>query len=148
MFEKLQSRIPPGEPDLKIGRLSLWVPGYTWINQVNQGDYAYLKTPTLLEAENIIFFSAGSETPGFTFKKFLTDITVMYDTISIEQVAELASDESEFSLKLTNDLGQIAIDIEYRGWSLDGRFEFKDKIDQSYLPEIIKDLKLIIAKFA
>jgi hypothetical protein len=147
MFDKLQNRIPEGEPDLEIGPLSVWVPGYTYVNQVNQGDYAYLATPTLLETENIILFSAGSETPVFTFKKFLTDITVMYDRISIKQMAEFSSHDSEFSLKLTNDLGQIAIAIEYHGWSVDGKCEFKDKIDQSYLPKIIKELKQILAKF-
>jgi hypothetical protein len=144
MFIEIKNRIPEDEPDLKIGPLSLWISGYTTVNQKEQGDWAYLQTPALLNMENIAIFSEGSDTPIFGFKAFLNGLIVMYDTISKNQIVEFASDNSEFHLKLTNDLGQIKIDITYYAWAHKGSLEFEDRIDQSYLPKIIMDLKKIL----
>jgi hypothetical protein len=148
MFIEIQNRIPESEPDLKIGPLSLWISGYTTVNQKEQGDWAYLQTPTLLNTGNIAIFSYMSDTPIFGFKAFLNGLILMYDTISKSQIVEFASDNSEFHLKLTNDLGQIKIDITYYAWAHNGSLEFEDRIDQSYLPKIIKDLKKILGKLA
>jgi hypothetical protein len=148
MFNELQRQIPEGEPDLKIGPLSLWISGYTYINQTDQGHMAYLKTPTLLDTENIIVFSGMSETPVFCIKDFLENLALMYGAISVEQVVEFASNDSEFSVKLTNNnLGQIKVDITYYAWHQSGSLQFESRIDQSYLPRIISDLKKILAKF-
>jgi hypothetical protein len=147
MFDEFRNRIPTDEPDLKIGPFLLWVSGYTYINQKSQGDFAYLRTPTLLVSDNIVAFSELSDTPIFDFKKLLSDLLSMYENITIKQVIEFASNESEFRLKLTNnDLGQIRIDIEYYSWLQNGSLEFEEHIDQSYLPKIINDLKVILAK--
>lgn len=89
-----------------------------------------------------------SDTPLFDLKKFLKDLIGMYEKINIEQTVELASYESEFHLKLINNLGQIKIDIKYSSWLQNGSLEFEDRIDQSYLPKIIRDLKKILEKFA
>jgi len=150
MFSKLQHCIPDREPDLMIGPLLLWVTGYTAINQIGQGDWAYLKTPTLLDTKNVIVFSENSETPVFVFREFLKGVNEMYETISNEQMVELASSDSQFSLKLeNNNSGGIAISIEYNSWSSqNGSLELDDVIDQSYLPKIILDLKKIIEKFS
>ena len=147
MFDDFRNRIPTDEPDLKIGRLLLWVSGYAYVNQKSQGDFAYLRTPTLLVADNIIVFSELSDTPIFGFKKFLEELLSMYENISVKQIIEFSSDNSEFSLKLTNnDLGQIRSDIRYYSWLHDGSLDFEENIDQSYLPKIINDLKRILAK--
>ncbi len=146
MFDEFRNRMPTDEPDLKIGRFLLWVSGYTAINQKSQGDFAYLRTPTLLVADNIIVFSELSDTPIFGFKKFLEELLSMYENISVKQVIEFSSDNSEFSLKLTNDLGQIRIDIKYYSWLHNGALEFEEHIDQSYLPKIINDLKIILTR--
>ncbi len=147
MFIEIQNRIPESEPDLKIGPLSLWISGYTTVDQKEQGDWTYLQTPTLLNAGNIAIFSGMSDTPLFDLRKFLKDLIGMYEKINIDQTVELASCESEFHLKLTNNLGQIKIDIKYFSWSQNGSLEFEDRIDQSYLPKIIMDLKKILEKF-
>jgi hypothetical protein len=115
---------------------------------VSQGDMAYLKTPTLLDMENVIIFSKGSETPLFIFKEFLNGLSTMYETISNAQVVGLPSIDSEFNVTLKNNSDQIRIVIKYSGWTNDCSFEFEDNIDQSYLPKIILDLKKIIAKFS
>jgi hypothetical protein len=78
----------------------------------------------------------------------LKDLHTMYDNIKVEQVVELASCDSEFGLKLTSDgLVQIRIDIVYNTWGSNGNLKFEHKIDQSYLPKIIYDLKIILAKY-
>jgi hypothetical protein len=146
MFDVFLNQIPKDEPQLKIGPLLLWVSGYAYINQKGQGDFAYMRTPTLLISDNIIVFSEKSDTPIFGFKQLLKDLLTMYENITVKQVVEFASDNSEFSLTLTNDLGQIRIDIKYYSWLHNGTLEFGDNIDQSYLPKIISDLKLILAK--
>ena len=148
MFIEIKNRIPEREPDLKIGPLSLWISGYTTVNQKEKGDWAYLQTPVLLNMESIAIFSEGSDTPIFGFKAFLNGLILMYDTISKNQIVEFASDNSEFHLKLTNDLGQIKIEIIYYSLAHNGSLEFEDRIDQSYLPKIIRDLKTILKKFA
>ena len=145
MFNKLIHQLPEREPDLKIGPFQLWVSGYSY-NQKGQGDFAYLSTPSLLISEDVIVFSAKSDTSVFTFKQFLNDLLDLYTNISITREVEFASDGSEFRVGLTNDLGQISIDIKYYSWSHAGRLEFGERIDQSYLPKIINDLKLILAK--
>jgi hypothetical protein len=148
MFNELLNRIPKDEPDLKIGSLFLWVSGYNDPNQMNQGDLAYLNTPTLLVAEDTVVFSKTSDTPVFILKEFLKDIVKMYENISVSHVAEFSSHESEFSLRLTsNDLGHIKINVAYNAWTHDGRFEFEETLDQSYLPSIIASLKTVIQKF-
>ncbi|MDP9077883.1 MAG: hypothetical protein M3O71_10700 [Bacteroidota bacterium] len=147
MFKKLQNQIPNTEPDLQIGPLSLWVSGYTYINQAGQGDLAYLKTPILLETENVAVFSGMSETPVFCIREVLNGLVTMYETISIKQIVKFESNDSEFSLELKNDFGQIKLFIEYNSWVHSGSLEFEDKIDQSYLPKIIRDLEKIIERF-
>ena len=88
MFDKLLNRIPKAEPDLKVGSLQLWVSGYAYENQIGQGDFAYLRTPALLITDNAIVFSENSDTPVFDFKKFLSDLSTMYENIKIEHVVE------------------------------------------------------------
>jgi hypothetical protein len=146
MLNKLLNRIPIDEPALKIGPLQIWVNGYTYENQHDQGDFAYLSTPTLLIADNFVVFSENSQTPVFTFKQFLKDLTNMYQSISVASVVELASRDSEFKLTLHNNLGQIKANVNYQDWSNDGSFEFEEMIDQSYLPKIINEVKSILAK--
>ncbi|MFI5138484.1 MAG: hypothetical protein ACHQIM_11720 [Sphingobacteriales bacterium] len=148
MFIEIKNRIPENKPELKIGPLSLWIAGYTTVDQKENGDFAYLKTPALLDTESVIIFSNRSDTPLFCFKAFLNDLMVMYDTISKDQTVKFASDGSEFHLRLTNSLGRIKIDIHYYAWSHNGSLDFEDRIDQSYLPKIILDLKKIISKFS
>ncbi len=57
MLHELQNSVSSGEPDLQIGSLFFWISGYTNINQIDQGDMAYLKNPTLLKTKNVIIFS-------------------------------------------------------------------------------------------
>lgn len=148
MFNELLNRIPKDEPDLKIGSLYLWVSGYNDPSQMNQGDLAYLNTPTLLVTEDVMVYSKSSDTPVFDFKKVLKDIEKMYEDIGESNVVEFSSQESKFGLTLTNnDLGHIKVNIIYNDWTDEGRFEFEETIDQSYLPSIISSLKVIIQKF-
>jgi hypothetical protein len=148
MLNALLSQIPKEEPDLKIGSLGLWVSGYTAENQMEQGDLAYLTTPTLLVTAEVAIFSSKSDTSLFDFRNFLNDIKKMYANISDRHVVEFSSRESEFSLTLTNnDLGHIIIDINYYAWTHDCQLEFEDVIDQTYLPSIIGSLEVILNRF-
>jgi hypothetical protein len=70
MLNEFLKRIPKGEADLKIGPLLLWVSGYNDISQTNPGDLSYVRSPTLLNNENIIVFSEMSDTPIFDLKTF------------------------------------------------------------------------------
>ncbi|MDP9047843.1 MAG: hypothetical protein M3N14_06885, partial [Bacteroidota bacterium] len=143
----LTHQLPQREPDLKIGPFQLWVSGFNDINQKGQGDFAYLSTPSLLVTKDIIVFSANSDTPVFTFKQFLNDLLKLYENIADKHLVEFASDDSEFRLSLTNnESGQIKISINYNSWSDDRCLEFDEIIDQSYLPKIITDLKIILTK--
>ncbi|MDB5125283.1 MAG: hypothetical protein JWP94_3412 [Mucilaginibacter sp.] len=147
MFDELVNQIPQREPDLKIGPFQLWVSGYTYINQRGQGDFARLATPSLLVTKDIIVFSSKSDTPIFTFRQFLNDLLNLYENIADKAPVEFASDDSEFSLSLvSNDPGQIKMGIKYNSWSRDWCLEFEEIIDQSYLPKIINDIKIILAK--
>ncbi len=58
--------------------LAMWVFGYTNEQQKEAGDRAYLNTPTLLDTEEIIVFSPGSDTALFNFRKFLNYLLLMY----------------------------------------------------------------------
>jgi len=148
MFKNLQNQIPNIEPALQIGPLLLWVSGYTFINQIGQGDLAYLQTPILLDTENMAIFSGMSQTPVFCIRKLLNELVIMYETIGNKQLVKFESGDSEFSLELENNFGQIGLTIKYYSWLHSGSLEFEDEIDQSYLPKIIRDLGKIIERFA
>jgi hypothetical protein len=148
MFNKIQHQIPNVDPDLKIGSLYLWITGYTADNQIGQGDMAYLKAPTLLDSENMVIFSPISETPLFSIRKLLNDLVNVYNNIEIQQAFEFEPVDSEFSLSLKNNFGQILLVIRYNSWSHNTNLEFEERIDQSYLPAIIRDLEKILGRFA
>ena len=145
MFNHIESRIPEGDPHLKIGPLQIWVSGYTSDKQEGMGDLSYCRTPTLLTTENVVIFSQSSDTPIFSFRSFLEQLVAMSDHIGVVKVAELVSWDSEFTLTLTsNELGQIEVIILYKAWQNNGNFEIEAKIDQSYLPPLIKGLEQIL----
>jgi len=148
MFDAILSRIPNDEPDLKIGALSIWVIGYTYINQKGQGDNTYLNTPTLLITEDMVIFSKRSDTAIFNFKRFLKDLLFAYENVAIAHVFEFASDNSQFHIKLTSGgFGQIRVNIKYYQWGHhNGSLDFEETIDQSYLPKMMNEVRSILTK--
>lgn len=148
MFDVILSRIPNDEPDLKIGALSIWVIGYTYINQKGQGDNAYLNTPTLLTTEDMVIFSKQSDTAIFNFKRFLKALLFAYENTTVAHVIEFASDNSQFHIKLTSDgFGKIRVNIKYYQWGHhNGSLDFEEHIDQSYLQKMMNEVRAILTK--
>jgi hypothetical protein len=147
MLDRILKQIPKTDPDLVIGSLTIWVTGFTAEHQRGQGDNAYLSTPTLLVTDNIVALSTMSQTAVFDFRQFLKDLSYMYQNTASNQALEFTPADGEFSLKLTsNDLGHIKITHKFSSRVYKGNLEFEEMIDQSYLPKMIGNVRLILDK--
>jgi hypothetical protein len=146
---KLLEQIPKSEPDIKIGSLSLWISETEVIPQDGISDWVVFNTPTLLNTEDIIVFSSGSDTKLFEFRNLLSGFKEILNKVGSEDiVVDVPFEESEFGLKFICNLqGQIKIEILYRAWRNNGHLGFIDIIDQSYLPPIISKLESILKQY-
>ena len=148
-FKELEELIPQTEPDMQIGPVSLWVNEVVVDNETP--DWIVVRTPFLLQGSKVVAFSPNSETKMFEFRNLWRELKNMYEKVGSEEITvDAPFEESEFGLKLTSNLqGQIEMDILYRSWAHAGygRLEFKEKIDQSYLPPIISKLESILQKY-
>ncbi len=144
MIKDISGRIPAGQPDLKIGSLSVWITGLV---DADEKMLPYLSTPTLFDGENVTVISERSVTPLSYIEAFLKGVVGMHERAG--RVAELPGFDSEFGINLTlNDLGHIELTINYYSWAHEGGLEMREMIDQSYLPEIIMSLRKIIDRFS
>ena len=147
MFNELEKLIPKEEPDLQIGCFSLWVTKI--IHEDKMPDYIVMRTPMLLNAPQVVAFSPNSDIKIFELKKLLQDLKEMYATIGKDFIAESPFEESEFGLTIASDnLGHIKVKTLYRAWGHAGygHLEFEDAIDQTYLPNIISKIEVILER--
>ena len=99
----------------------------------------------------VTIFSPRSDIKIFELKDFCRGLKKMLNDIGSKEASlDARFEESQFGLTLSSNLqGQIKIEVIYRSWGEQdgGQLKFSDQIDQSYLPQIIKELESILANY-
>lgn len=146
---KLLEQTPKSEPDIKIGSLSFWISEAEVIPQAEMSDWVVFSTPMLLHTTNISVYSPKSDIELFELNNLLNGFKEMVSKVGLEEVAiDIPLRESEFRFTFTCNLqGQIEIKIKYRAWDNNSQLEFREVIDQSYLPPIILKLESILKQY-
>lgn len=140
-FTDIENFIPEAEPSIQIGPISIWIKGVDVPS--DNLDQVVLSSPFLYKTAKVRIYSAGSQIMGFELTKIAKNLAELYDSTG-DKVTEINFDQAEFRIKLTKNIaGNIEMETTYWAWGNagSGNLIFNDKIDQTYLPNIIKQVK-------
>ena len=139
-FTDIENFIPQEEPAIQIGPISIWIKGIS-IKSDNP-DQIVLGAPFLYKTAKVRIYSAGSNIMGFELIRITKDLSDLYEDTRA-RVTEINFDNAEFMIKLSKDAaGRIEVKTTYWAWGNEGsgNLVFKDRIDQTYLPNIIRQV--------
>ncbi|CAN5280455.1 hypothetical protein BH10PSE2_BH10PSE2_20740 [soil metagenome] len=134
------------DPDLKLGGLSLWVETRERPDDDDYWDGNWLVIRARVEAPGSFVELRGPWLRTDEVASFLAQIEAM----SKDLRGQAALAPIEMALKATlemNSTGQIAVYVEATPDHLSQRHSFHFGFDQTYLPEVLRACRKILARF-
>lgn len=135
-----------GEPDLKICDFEMWIYDYEFPRSKESNNDNWLITSASCRSMYSYSCIHGPILQTSTISYFLNDLKKMYDTL--KGAAELPVIEPNLSLGLylhSPSLIEVKVNMSQEHSLEDHTYTYE--IDQSYLPQIIRQLKNILSKY-
>ena len=135
-----------GEPDLQIGNLRLWIHGLQFPKATDYWDGNFLRVTAYCGSPDSAVRVHGSFIHLSEIDFFLQEAQHIYQTL--KGTAALNCMEPNLNVLMnTQTGGHIAVTINITPDHMTESHTFKDQLDQSYLPAIIKSCKQILKQY-
>ncbi|HEX5082615.1 MAG TPA: hypothetical protein VFY40_11255, partial [Blastocatellia bacterium] len=135
-----------GEPDIKIAGLSIWLHQRQFPEADDYDDANWLIITACCKASGAVVWINGPIIHLSEIYRLLKGCEQMSDSLS--GAAELGCMEPELALKLKMlKNGQMEMDVEISPDHLTQTHQFRFDIDQSYLPNLIRDCRQTLDKY-
>jgi hypothetical protein len=140
----MESRQRP--PDLKIMGLKIWVHHRQFPKAEDYWDGNWINVTALCEAQGASVRIDGNIIHLSEIERFISGADKVYQ--NLKGKAELSCMEPELSVGLeAKSLGQIEMVVDMTPDHLSQSHRFIFEVDQSYLPKLISDSRLILKKY-
>jgi hypothetical protein len=135
-----------GEPDIRVAGLSLWTRAREFPNATDRWDGNWLQIVAYCSYPGAKVIVDGPFLRTDEIRKFGAQCATLHSTLVGQ--AHLDCMEPYLSVVLTgNSRGHVAVEIELTPNHLNQRHEFRDQMDQSYLPAIVADCTRVLERF-
>jgi hypothetical protein len=127
-----------GPPDLKIAGLQLWVHGLAYPEASDYHDGNWLRITAYCGAKGATVQVQGALLMITDIRNFAEQCAAMYDRSSGSAVLDPLEPELKISLEVADALGHIRAQVDITPDHLMQSHWMEFELDQSYLPDIIK----------
>lgn len=135
-----------GAPDIRIADLSLWIRRREFPDATDYWDGNWLDTTARYRCPGADVWTVGPFLRTTELQGFLTACAELHRSLSGEACLDCI--EPTLRVTLTGDsLGHISVFVSLRPEHLTQRHEFKDEIDQTFLPDIMTACRNVLERF-
>jgi hypothetical protein len=135
-----------GTPDLQLGQLEIWIHGRQFPEATDYWDGNWLMVTVRCHTQTAMVWTSGPIIHLSELVRWIKSTEQMHDTLTGE--ANLACMEPELDVEMKmNKLSHIEVKVEITSYSPREHHLLNFEIDQSYLPDFVKDGRRVLAKF-
>lgn len=137
---------PSGEPDLRMGGLSLWIHGRAYEDSTEDGDGNWLQITALCRYPGAWTRAEGTILHLGEIVRFLAGCEKLFQTLN--GVAALDCMEPNLNVELeSTGSGHVTVRISITPDHLTQSHAYTEELDQTFLPPIIAGCRAILAKY-
>lgn len=133
-------------PDLKIAGVSVWIHQRQFPESEDFWDVNWLTVTACCEAPGAQVWTTGPLIHLTEIEKLLKECQRMHASLAGEATLNCMEPELDLTLKMQPG-GRIALDVEITPNHLAQKHWFQFDIDQSYLPELIRNCQKVLEKY-
>lgn len=135
-----------GNPDIKLAGLSIWIHQRQFPETEDYDDGNWLIITACCEASGATVWTQGPIIHLSEIYRLMKGCEQMSDSLSGEAQLDCMEPELDLTLKMLKN-GQIRMEVEISPAHLIQRHWFRFDIDQSYLPNLIRDCHKALDKY-
>lgn len=136
-----------GPPDLKIAGFQLWVHGLAYPEATDYDDGNWLRVTAHCAANGASIQVHGTIVRITDVAGFGEQCSAMYARTSKSAILDPYEPELKVSLEIADTIGHIRAQVEITPDHLMQSHRIEFEVDQSYLPEIIKQCMAIVQEY-
>ncbi|MGD0137414.1 MAG: hypothetical protein ABSD28_00935 [Tepidisphaeraceae bacterium] len=136
-----------GSPSLKISGFQLWIQGRQFPNSNDHWDGNWLNITAHCGAAGASIWASGAIITTMDFERFLAECESLYDQMAGEATIQPMEPNLRVSLRATDRLGHIKMHVQITPDHMSQKHELAFEIDQSYLPEIVSQCRMVLRDF-
>ena len=142
-----EGRAELGPPALKLAGFELWVHGREFPDATEEWDEDWLHVTAYCAALGARVWVSGPILGSTSLARWMAECEALHATLTGE--AELHSYEPNVRVRIeaTGKSGALAIAVFITPDELSQEHRFEFSIDQSYLPQLVDELRTILAKY-
>ena len=135
-----------GEPDIRIGRLHIWVHGRQFPTSQDYYDSNWLNVTAEYVGRDSHVIAHGAFIRTDELNRFLVDLATLDK--ELKGKAGIKCMEPNLYVEIySKSLGHLEIKTKLTADQLTETHEFKEQIDQTFLPPIITGLKSVLTQY-
>jgi hypothetical protein len=136
-----------GLPTIRVGALRIWVHGYEFPESTDAWDGNWLRVTAHCAESGASVVVSGAVLDTVSFLNFYRELAAVYE--SLEGTATLQSLEPELraEVRAVSPKGAMEVRVEITPDHLNQDHRFLFAVDQSYLPEVLRACKQLLAQY-
>ncbi|MGE0127267.1 MAG: hypothetical protein AB7U82_04090 [Blastocatellales bacterium] len=135
-----------GDPDIKLAGLSIWIHQRQFPKAEDYDDGNWLIITACCKASGTTVWTNGPIIHLSEIYHLIKGCEQMNDGLSSEARLDCMEQELDLKLKMLKN-GQIGIEVDITPDHLAQLHWFRFKVDQSYLPNLIRDCRNVLDKY-
>ena len=136
-----------GQPDLKISGFQLWIHGRAYPDSTDHNDRSWLHVTANCSANGATIQVQGTLLTITDLEGFAEQCAAMYNRGSELATLDPLEPELKITLEVSDTLGHIRARVDITPDHLMQSHRIQFDLDQSYLPEIIKQCSAIVHEY-